>query len=568
MSYPTWSRTNALGLISLFALTILTVALTLISGRMALGAEPEQATQRIANPNDHGQLVPTSTQAIITDPSSCRIGVDARGADQVAWVDDVGAGWFVLFGGFADSASNDAEHVPVISVLQKKDAEGNYLNGFDITPPLTDEELGALVDFNPGTLWIVGNEVDRGPSPGETGRVQGDTYPDIYAEAYHAVYQFIKGRDPTAQVAIAGLVEVTPGRLQYLDLVWQAYLQKYKTFMPVDVWTMHIYIMPEVNIQGQPNGIAGVALGTDLSLAIRESGGNPALCPLNEVYCLAEHDSMANFEQQVRAMRSWMANHGQREKPLLLTEYSILYPYEIDPGGTCFITDEYGACFTPSRILTFMQATLAYLKSAADPSIGNPLDANRLVQQWAWFSINNDPGVGNVSDLVDKDPGTGNLTGLTQLGTAFASLSAAESLYVNLVPGQLAYPVIKSAQPPNQTIVSLWLDVANNGSLSLVEPFEVAFYADAGLNDKIGTILVDPATQPDGALAGCVRREIRINVEWTGLGPGLHRYWVKVDSSGVIAEGAPDIPGETDNVGTGFVLVDPEQSYYPIISRH
>ena len=131
----------------------------------------------------------------------------------------------------------------------------------------------------PGSLWIVGNEPDRGPNPEDCTRgVQDDTYPEVYARFYHDVYAFIKQRDPSAQVAIAGLVQVTPGRLQYLDKVWQEYQNGYSSAMPVDVWNMHLYILPEALPNGQPNGIANIALGTSPSLAIRESGGNPSQC--------------------------------------------------------------------------------------------------------------------------------------------------------------------------------------------------------------------------------------------------------------------------------------------------
>ena len=53
-------------------------------------------------------------------------------------------------------------------------------------------------------------------------------------------------------------------------------------------------------------------------------------------------------------MRTWMKQHGQQNKPLILSEYSLLYPYDIDPEG-CFLQDEYGNCFTPQRVSTFMK---------------------------------------------------------------------------------------------------------------------------------------------------------------------------------------------------------------------
>ncbi|MEZ4661306.1 MAG: hypothetical protein R2911_27465 [Caldilineaceae bacterium] len=78
-----------------------------------------------------------------------------------------------------------------------------------------DAIVGPVVDAHPGDLWILGNEPDRDTQDGRT--------PDAYAEFYHAVYTFLKARDPTAQVAIGGVVQATPLRLRYLDMVLSAY---------------------------------------------------------------------------------------------------------------------------------------------------------------------------------------------------------------------------------------------------------------------------------------------------------------------------------------------------------
>ena len=182
----------------------------------------------------------------IQDESSgapdCRVGVTVQGPEQIEWVDAFDAGWHLNFGVYAEKAINGAEAVPVISVMQDK-VGSQYLDSYQVSIPLTDNGLGAQIDANPGTLWIVGNEPDRGPDPGSLVRKQDDTFPDVYARAYHEVYHYIKDRDPTAQVGNAGLVGVTPGRLQYLDLVWQAYWEEFREPMPVDVWTMHLYIL-------------------------------------------------------------------------------------------------------------------------------------------------------------------------------------------------------------------------------------------------------------------------------------------------------------------------------------
>ena len=328
-----------------------------------------------------------------TNPApNCRYGATPLASAQTDWLARLGAGWYLDFSARAPKPLPGVEFVPVLRVHQKKNG-CTYLNDYSVTPPLTDSGLGALIASQPGALWLVGNEPDRGPNPEDcSGQGQDDTYPEIYAQAYHDTYQFIKSRDATARVAIAGLVEATPGRLQYLEKVWQTYQQRYQTTIPVDVWNMHLYILPEAQPDGTPNGVANVALGTDPALAIRESGDKKERCAEPGVYCWAEHDDLTVFAQQVVAMRTWMKQHGEQDKPLILTEYSQLYPFADydDPVNPtrCFLMDEYGKCFTQARVTSFLNRTFDYLESATDANLGYPLDGNRLVQQWMWYSVN------------------------------------------------------------------------------------------------------------------------------------------------------------------------------------
>lgn len=520
---------------------------------------------------DKGQMeittvpgVAVAVSEIITEQASCRIGVTSLGPKQINWVDDLGAGWFVFFAGFSDSATNGAEIAPVIDVRQKKDTQGNYLDDFEINPPLTTAGLGSLVDSYPGVLWLVGNEVDRGPNPGGNSVGQGDTFPQVYARAYYSVYHYIKDRDPTAQVAISGLVEVTPGRLQYLDIVWQSYLTLYGVSMPVDVWNMHLYILPELLPDGRPNGIANVALGTDPALGILESNNDPSQCSRPDVYCFAEHDDLTVFDQQVRAMRSWMRSHHQQNKPLILSEYSILYPY-IPEGDSCYLQDEFGECFTSERIINFLDETMSYFKIAKDQKIGYPIDDFRLVQQTAWFSINNLNGVGNVSDLVVDDVTDGTLTGLSTIGQAFKRNAQAESLYVNLRLGEIATPVGRVIEPAETTSVTLWADVGNNGSIAITDSFSVTFYANISRTDVISTVIVEVSDLPDHQLPGCARRQHQVSVVWSGLVSGAHPYWVEIDSGNQIEEGVIEADGEEDNIVQGIVLIDQAMSLFPVI---
>ena len=202
---------------------------------------------------------------------NCRYGV-AAWASQYSNFDiiaNLNAGWYLDFGrDLSAPGPSTAEYVQMLTIYQGAAARGGTdLCGPDyaytITPSLTDSDLGIIVDANPGKVWIVGNEPDRKI-------VQNDTCPQQYAQAYHDVYTFIKGRDPKAQIAFAGLVQVTPGRLQYMDIVWNTYLQKYGVPMPVDVWTIHTYVLSETpTAVDDGGGDANVPLGTDPALAVR-----------------------------------------------------------------------------------------------------------------------------------------------------------------------------------------------------------------------------------------------------------------------------------------------------------
>lgn len=485
--------------------------------------------------------------------ANCRYGVASLSGSHMDWVDELGAGWYLNFSPISLPAPNDAEFVPVIKIKQNKTPSGQYLPAYTVTPSLTDTELGITIDNNPGALWVVGNEVDRGPDPGEIESPQGDTFPEIYAQAYHQVYHYIKQRDPTAQVAISALVQVTPGRLQYLDIVWDTYLDMYGGSIPVDVWNMHLYVLPEVNADGDPNGIATVALGSDPAVAKREGGGDPAQCPLDDVYCFAEHDDLSIFEDQIYDMRRWMLDHGQRNKPLILSEFSLLYPYEVDPGGTCFLQDEFGECFTPERVVDFLNGTMSILESLGYPGLGYPPDNNRLVQQWLWFSVSNVGNTGYVSDLMQDGQ-------LTVVGEVFQDIVLSNTSYVNLLPSSVSNPTADSVN--GLADVTLTVTIRNNGNKTAEDSFFVTFFKDPELTQVIGWAEVPAPSSSNQGMTGCARREISVSTVWEDLPSGIYPYWVKVDSSQNIPE-----TDENDNVGSGLVMIDPIRSFLPVSRR-
>lgn len=477
---------------------------------------------------------------------SCRYGVASLQEAENPYVTQLNVGWGVDFvANFNRAWPTGVEYVPIIRMKQATDpSTGARLPSYVITTqPLNDNAggLGPVIAANPGLLWLVGNEVDRI-------YWQDDMMPAIYAQAYHDVYQFIKTRDPSARVAISGLVEVTPGRLQYLDIVWNTYLAKYGEPMPVDVWNMHVYILPEKRADGSAAS-AAVALGTNPAIAILESGNNPALCPQANVYCYAEHDNITIFTDQVRAMRQWMKNHGLQNKPLILSEFSLLYPY--DAKTPCYLMDEFGGCFTPTRVSNFMTNAFAVLEGEIDTNLGYPQDGYRLVQQWLWYAMN-DRTDGTPNALVNINPSTGLPTGLTTIGQVFKNEVIDTTFNLNLVPTAVSKTAVS-----NTTSAVISAEVRNNGTLRVGSSFTVSFYSNAAMTNLIGQVVV-PAN-----LGGCAVDSETVSVTWNGLLPDqANQFWVKIDSANTVAES-----NESDNTTSGLVIVDPDQLFLPFTRR-
>ncbi len=489
---------------------------------------------------------------------TCRFGVTAWSTQvqQFDIVSNLGVGWYLDFASRSRPPSLAAEYVQMIRLSQNRPITApcgpDY--GYSVYPPLTPWGLGAIVAANPGALWIVGNEPDR---VGQDG-----VCPQQYAQAYHDVYFFIKSRDPTARVAIAGLVEVTPGRLQYLDIVWDTYARRYGAPMPVDVWTMHIYILSETG-----EGDASIALGTDPALAIPYSVN--CADPLS--YCHAEHDDMGLFAEQVVRMRDWMVRHSQRDRPLIITEYGILKPYHYPgdpcpPDGRCesewcipsdppcCFCDENHETFHPHRVADFMEATFDYLLTATDPALGNPRDGNHLVQQWLWYSLATaDPlGLGHASNLVDPEQSYA----LTLPGQRWQDYVAALPPGVNLFPSYVPNVIAYRPDGAATVTVTLAARVRNSGNRSPDGAVAVTFYSDQQLTQPIGTATFS-------GLGGCLGQQAVVTTTWADLGPGWRLFWVKVDSLDVVPES-----DETDNVGAGWVWVDPLQVFLPTVMRN
>ncbi len=371
--------------------------------------------------------------------------------------------------------------------------------------------------------------------------------PDLYAEAYHDIYHFIKDRDPSAQVAISGLVRISPGRLQYLDLVWNSYLTKFGVNMPVDVWNMHAYNLAEIQANGTDAG-AAVALGTDPNLALIWGSGLIApgssadqinqVCNRNDVVCTKDEDKISEFIEQVVNMRQWMKAHGQQNKPLIISEFSLLAPYNPEGAG-CYIADEFGNCFEPARVNNFMTQSLNYLETASNPSLGYPADGNRLVQQWSWYPtlVNNDDAVGSSSKLVNNDAAS-----LTLMGETYRNFASVPSNLVARVISETPQAALGATAPATATVSAVF---RNNGTIPTSGITTISFRDENGIPFHTTTI--------DAGMRGCTLYPETISAEWTNIPAGTNEYHVYINNI---------------YAGSGFVLVNPPyRSVLPIVTR-
>ena len=524
-----------------FLVLLLVMGLTMISLHLItfLNAKPVQAL----SPNEATAVGP-----------NCRYGATPLASDTTPYIGDLGAGWYLNFSDQKPNVDpgNASAYVPIIRIRERRDQNGNFLgrwfikNGDGFEGTEAEAYIRSRVTQLPGSLWLIGNEIDR--------LTQDEITPEVYADAFHDIAYWIRNTDPTARIAISGLVEVTPLRLAYLDRIWDAYLQKYQAPIPVDVWNMHIYIIPEVGTDGVTPSAASIPVGINLAqtsaVPKRESGGQASLCAANDVYCFAEHDNMDIFEQQIIDMRTWMKNHNQQNKPLILSEYSLLWPYEVD-GNTCFLQDEYGNCFTPQRVSTFMENSFNKLESLKDPSLGYPLDENRLVQQWMWFSL--------YTGHPDLAGGASDLLQLNDSNYSYTLMGATFYDYVASKTTQADFAVQHTSGTPafsdggGTATATLNVQFLNAGNLQVGDPVEITFYEDAARTNPIGSV----TTTTD--IYGCTIYRYNAEVEWASLTPGVHQYWVKIDSSNSFPE-----KDEQNNIATGYVIIDPTQVFLPI----
>lgn len=222
------------------------------------------------------------------------------------------------------------------------------------------------VTLNPGSLWMIGNEPEC-PN-------QDAVTPAVYAERYANAYQRIKGWDPTAQIAVGGVVQWTPLRREWLEQAMAAYQAAEGEPMPVDVWNIHIQILTEGN-ETNPRAGAGVPVGLD-----PQALGIPPM-----YYGLADCGNATVFKAMIEDFRLWIKNQGDQDKPLIISEMGVLQPWFYLVDGTDQVDNK---AYADELVEQYMVEVFDYLLNTTDATIGCPEDENRLVQRWLWFSLN------------------------------------------------------------------------------------------------------------------------------------------------------------------------------------
>ncbi len=384
--------------------------------------------------------------------------------------------------------------------------------------------LESMVDAHPGALWLVGNEPDC--------IWQDDLLPEDYAQIYYDIYWAIKSWDPTALVSPGGIVQPTPLRLAWLDRVLAQYAliaePDEDPLMPVDVWNIHNQILQEV----RDSWGADIPPGFDDI----DEGVTPGI---------QDNDNVDIFTQQIWDFRAWMASWGYGGYPLIITEYGVLMP------------DLPGYDFDLARVSAFMDATFEFLRTATSETpgtLGDVSDGHRLVQRWAWYSLDDVPYDPELHEGFNGnlfDPYTTLITG-HGLNFAGHTASLPPLEYVELRPGGLWYEPLNPVPPGEVVSREVRAEVKNLGSLSAG-----AFTVRLAYNGKTNGQLLRPVA---GLAAGS---SVWVEFDISGLTLGAYTIEVTVDAGEQVLEIT-----ECDNELTDIMVVPADIVYLPLTARN
>ena len=255
----------------------------------------------------------------------------------------------------------------------------------------TKANLPAQLSVYPGAIWIIGNEPDT------RFENQDNLIPEVYAQRFLEISEIIRTNDPNALIGFAPIVQPTPIRILYLELVineMNRLLENSETSISdtFDIWTIHSFLLHEakrITIDRKVTYVEG--WGTGLPPGVDPILFDEEHQPMNLDYDWDLTHSISLFRELIINFRQWIHDKGLGDKPLWITEYGSLMPFTHIP--------EY-------KTIEYMLDTFNFLLSAKDPFIGFAIDDYRLVQKWYWYSLNGDifdkGGSLYNSDLIEE----------------------------------------------------------------------------------------------------------------------------------------------------------------------
>ena len=475
--------------------------------------------------------------SLISQTTLCRFGfssarrpIDQYDSDDLA---RLRAGLYMNWGtSAAPPQPNGIEYVQTVRVKQWKwkdgqrvyaDFEAPYEIPYTYTISPRRGTLETIAQARPGSLWLIGNEIERRDwqtSGGGTSN-QDEILPEMYAQAYHEAYTTIKSADPTAQVAIGGVIQATPLRLEYLNRMWDEYYRLYGQPMPVDWWNVHAFVLQEKRGDWGADIPAGIAVTEGI------------------LYTMNDNKDWSKAAELIRAFRQWMKERGQQNKPLIVSEYSVNMPW----FSAEVVRDE------------FMYPSFDFFLNEKDPNLGYPADEYRLVQRWIWYSLDDDSG--HFNGFLFYSGYFGNPMGLAPLGQyweTYVSNPISVPVYVDLAPVQVSYapPSLFSSNGESVT-ATIYAQISNSGNVMVSDPFAVELW-DEDSHQILGSKTIS-------GLAGCGETSA-ISIVWTSMSAGAHNVSVRVDTGSAITES-----NEVNNQMSAMVLVATQQAFLPLVLR-
>lgn len=449
----------------------------------------------------------------------CRFGVNHHGEVSLTsiQVESLNAGYFIDYRANTAEKPATMQQLRMVRLRQPDKSRTDYIVSPDPSTIVT------LAQSNPGSFWLIGNEPDRQI-------YQDDLTPAAYARAYHELRQIIKTADPTAILVAGNIVQASPIRLKYLDLVLAAYQDAYGTKMEVDAWGIHTFILNE-----QPG-----QWGADIPRGVSPEGG----------WVLGTHQNadFTLFQQQVLAFRNWMYYNGYRNKPLYITEYGVLMPD--DPG--------YGS-FSPEDVSNYMVRTFDYLLNTRDLKLGYPADDYRLVQHFSWYSINHKAKLVNGQwegfNGYLFDPDTGNSR--TPMGDTYADYTTQLNSEIDFLISDLRISPAAPLANNGPVTATIQIHIGNAGNTVSAKNFTLRLYlGDPGQG---GTLL--SGGEFSGTLKGCGDKQV-IEYVWPNVNPAKYEIFAIIDP----APGASDVKPSNNQLKRTFFFAT-DQLYLPLVQQ-